>query len=136
MKRLVLMFALVIGCSESDTVAPETEQVTASCNASLGVPELSGNTVSVPVTLGAGVEFTALEHAWAVFRPVDEGCTATAALVAYPGTWDGSSLTWSVDRTSFEPLEDNLFRMEIIVWVNCAEVGDVMLATPCAVSSF
>ena len=136
MKRLALVFVLIVGCSESDTVAPETEQVTASCNSSLGVPELSGNTVSVPVRLGAGVEFTGLEHAWAVFRPADGACTATEALVAYPGTWDGSSLTWSVDRTSFEPLVDNLFRMEIVVWVECAEAGSVMLATPCAVASF
>ena len=136
MKRLALMFVLIIGCSETETVAPETEQVTASCNASLGVPELSGNTVSVPMTLGAGVEFIGLEYAWAVFRPVDSGCTATPALVAFPGTWDGASLTWSVDPTSFEPLEDNLFQLEIIVWVNCADVGDVMIATPCAVSSF
>lgn len=136
MKRLALIFVLVIGCSESDTVAPETEQVAPSCNASLGVPQLSGNTVSVPVTLGAGVEFIGLEYAWAVFRPVDQGCTATQALVAYPGTWDGTSLTWTVDRSSFQPLEDNLFQMEIIVWVNCADAGDVMIATPCAEASF
>jgi hypothetical protein len=135
-KRLALIFVLLIGCSESTTVAPETEQAAPSCNASLGDPVLSGNTVSVPVTLGSGVEFYGLEYAWAVFRPADKECIATTSLLAYPATWDGATLTWTVDRTSFEPLEDNLFRMEIVVWVQCADAGTVMLATPCVVTSF
>ncbi len=133
---LVLAGLLVMGCSDSATVAPETAPAAPTCNAFLGVPELSGNTVSVPVTLGGGVELIGLEFAWATFRPVDGGCRATPALVVRPANLQGGVLTWSVDRTEFQPLIDNQFQMEITVWVRCAGAGTVMLATPCASLSF